>query len=166
MNRFALLVLLLALPVLAADNVADPLPGSAEPILRNAQGGIGRTATWVVAVDSGAAVDAWATAPAELRTAIDARSVRSQVRYVIAEHCDVTDAAVPACVRMGPAADSPALSCTAGSQNGKPLNAEGRFFLLQIRPIATASSISGSSVPIWLRGSSATAVDICLTAGW
>ncbi len=142
--------------------VAPPIPPSADDVTKNALAGLGRTASWTVNVPNAAAVDLWATAPADLATV----SVRAQIRYILIEQSDSVNVDKAACVRLGAATNVPALVCTAGSQNGKPLTSFGASFQIQARPITSATVPANAVVPLWARAATATSVHLTITVGW
>jgi hypothetical protein len=157
-------VLVFAPVAYATANVAPDLP-EASDAMRGALSGMGRTSSWAEPVTT-AGENLWASAnvPADL----DSAAERSQVRWLLVEHCDETDSGVDVVVRLGPATDSPALVATAGSQNGKPLQSQGASMLLELRPIpleSPALTAAQQIVPVWARAASST-VDVCITAGW
>ncbi len=147
----------------AAAKIAPPIPTNPDQVMRTALAAIGRSASWSVTVTNAAAVDAWASAnlPAELAVL----ATRQAVINILVEHCDETDNDKLACTRLGPDTNVPALDCTAGAtMNGKPLPFIGTFMQYQVRQIFDQTTAANSSVPLWVRGRTATAVDLCFTA--
>lgn len=166
-SRWFLFALLLISPfVLAGNKIAPAVQTNPDQVMRTALSGLGRSASWMVQVSSAApAIDAWVAAshPAEL----DVLVTRQSVINIAVEHCDTVDTAVPVCVRFGPDTNTPALDCSGTiTQNGKPLNNLNALFQYQGRQIFDQTLAANSSVPIWVRGSSATVVNVCITATW
>lgn len=149
--------------LVAAAKVAPSIPPEADTVMRTALAGLGRTSSWTESVVNTAGEDLWASAnvPAELTNA-----VRSQIRYIVVKHSDETDQTVSACVRLGPDTNSPTLDCAAASQNGDPLLSLGAFTMFQVRSITDQATAANSVVPLWARGSTATAVNLTVTVGW
>lgn len=162
-----LMIALLAGTVLAQQNVArEPVDASGET--QAALAGIGRTLTWETLVSPSSTVDLWASAPVE----VDA-NIRARTRFIYVQHDDtVGDASTSAvCVRLGPATDTPAMTCQRTLSTGLPLRGVGASFTYQVRPVFPFRTIASEGhVPLWARADSSNAtpvsVLVTVTIGW
>ncbi len=119
----------------------------------NALQWMNRSQGWCVSVPAGAAIDLWATAPA---------TIPNNSRYVEILHADLASPAVPFCVRLGPATDTPLLTCDpvgAPATTSGFVASEGRFRTMEI----PAPSVP--PIPLWAR-SSAGNVTACVSVFW
>lgn len=140
-----------------ARDLEDP-----SQVTRQTLGGIGRSASWVEEVGTtGEDLFASAQLPAEITAAI-----AQQIRYVSVTHYDLTDTAIPVCVRYGPPTNSPALSCAASTAaNGQPLTSYGSSAAYTVRMPTGQTTVSNAHVPVWAVSQSG-AVLVSVTVFW
>lgn len=146
-------------------NTAPPLPPDATTVTRLSLGGLGQTYSWCANRLTTSTENLWAdaTVPAALTVAL-----RSQIRWETVAFKSSFDA-VPgvACVRLGPAADSPSLNCDGGADGGvftgDPLSV-GASDTWEVRPITTEPVAANAVIPVWVRMSTGTG-RVCLTVG-
>ena len=132
------------------------LPTDPTAVTVNSLGWVSRSEGWCVPVTgAAAAVDLWATAPATVD--------RKNVRYIEILHSSITAPAnsTGACVRVGPATDTPALVCDPTTAPGTTtgfIASEGRFRTFEVQQFSTA--------PIGAASSAGPNVSLCVTAYW
>jgi hypothetical protein len=138
----------------------------------NALGGVGRTETYRVAVDSSAGLDLLADAqiPASLRAELESPTVTTLIRTIAVRRV-VAHAALGtevACLRLGPnkndgtdPSGAPALTCgvvdSTAPVGGVSLWQDAQSTSYTQRPILSCTSYATCHVPIWAIGSAAVA---------
>jgi hypothetical protein len=153
-----------------------PYTGNADLAITNAIGGVGRTQGWTyVATTSGADVLADAQIPTAVKTDVEDPTVSSITRVVTVTLVSVSAAAAAAadavCVRLGPTANNPALTCpittaSAAVTGGCYLSNVGDTCTFTIRPITQgAINYAQAHGPLWVMKSSGADANMTVAIG-
>lgn len=176
-----LFVVALASSVALAGGTAPPPYTDAPVATINALGGFGRTQGWTVQAISAASRDAFADdrIPSDIKSEVEATSVTTQTRWIyLTAVCNPSnadcsmDTTQAVCVRVGPATDSPALTCPVpqaiGSTGGGYITAIGQTIgPIELRPIKSGcTSYDTCHNPVWIRGAASTSVTLHVAMAW